>query len=648
MKSHYSDWAIFKRIALESRTRWPQLLAVLVLSLLSTPVAMLTPVPLKIVVDSVFGTHPLPGYLTSLWPQVSPSNLAAVLAPCLVVAAVLLTYLQGSGSWLLQTYVGEQIALDFRMKLFAHVQRLSLSYHDLQGSADSTFRIQYDAGSLQGIAIQGAIPLITAASRLACMFWITWRLDPSLAAVALGVAPVLLVITYAFRKRLRDRWAAERDLNSAANSLAQETIGSVRVVKAFGREEYENARFLAYSRRRTRELLRVAALQGGFDVLIGIVIGIGLAVTMYLGILHVRSGLLTLGDLTLVVAYVMQVLDPLKAISKNVADLQGGLASAERAFRLLDRVPDVLDSPQALALTRAKGEVSFENVAFSYDGSRMVLDGINVHVPAGARVGLRGVTGSGKSTLFNLLPRFYDVTEGRILLDGVDLRSYKVADLRNQFAIVPQEPVLFSRSIAENIGYGRTGATMDQIVAAAKLAHAHEFIISLKDGYDTIAGERGMQLSGGERQRIAIARAFLKDAPILILDEPTSALDVGTERIVMDALESLMRGRTTFMIAHRLSTLESCDIVLEMRNGCLTDVSSVEFTAKIPSIVNVWRSSPKQEPTRPRVLAGTKKQSDTTDFPPERTSNASRRRKEARSRPDGQARRRDAPSSYLR
>jgi ATP-binding cassette subfamily B protein len=221
----------------------------------------------------------------------------------------------------------------------------------------------------------------------------------------------------------------------------------------------------------------------------------------------------------------------------------------------------------------------FEDVAFSYDGSRTVLDGINLKIAAGSRVGIRGATGSGKSTLLNLLPRFYDVTKGRILLDGIDLRRYKLQDLRNQHAIVPQDSVLFSRSIAENIGYGRAGAGMDQIIAAAKLAHAHEFILSLSDGYDTIAGERGMQLSGGERQRIAIARAFLKDAPILILDEPTSALDIGTERIVIDALESLMQGRTTFMIAHRLSTLDGCDVLLEMHNGCLTDVTDVALIA---------------------------------------------------------------------
>jgi len=579
MKSHYSDWEILKRIALESRACWLQLAAVLALSLLSTPVAMLTPVPLKIVIDSVFGTRPLPRYLTAIWPNVNPSTLAAAFAPCLLVAVILLTYLQGSGNWLFQTYVGEKIALSFRAKLFAHVQRLSLGYHDLQGSADSTFRIQSDASALQTIAIQGLIPLLSAASRLGSMFWITWQLDAPLATVALGVAPVLLFVTYGFRNRLRQRWSAERELSSSANSLVQEVLTSVRIVKAFGREEHEHARFLACSTRRTKVLLGVAALQAGFDILVGVTIAAGLAITLYLGITHVRAGLLTLGDLTLVIAYVMQVLDPLKAISKNVADLQGGLASAERAFRLLDQAPDVAEHPNPLTLKRSRGELSFKDVAFSYDGHRMVLDRINFSVPPGTRVGVRGATGSGKSTLLNLLARFYDVTEGKILLDGIDLRRYNLEDLRNQYAIVPQDSVLFSRSIAENIAYGRIGASHEEIIAAAKLAQAHDFILSLPDGYDTIAGERGMKLSGGERQRIAVARAFLKDAPILILDEPTSALDIRTERDVMEALETLMHGRTTFMIAHRLSTLENCDMLLEIRNGRLADVSHVALIA---------------------------------------------------------------------
>jgi ATP-binding cassette subfamily B protein len=242
------------------------------------------------------------------------------------------------------------------------------------------------------------------------------------------------------------------------------------------------------------------------------------------------------------------------------------MASAERAFAILDEIPDVTERPHAKPIHRARGDVEFQNVSFSY-GKNPVFSGLDLDIPAGARVGIQGRTGSGKSTLMSLLTRLYDVTGGKILLDGIDLRDYKSADLRKQFAIVLQDSVLFSCSIAENIAYGRRGATEPQIVEAARLANAHEFIVNLPGGYDTLVGDRGMQLSGGERQRISLARAFLKDAPILILDEPTSAMDLHTESLVLEAFERLMHGRTTFMIAHRLSTLDLCDMRIELRDG---------------------------------------------------------------------------------
>jgi ATP-binding cassette subfamily B protein len=565
MQSRYSDWVLLKRMMRQGRPFWPHVTGIFLLSLLSTPVALLTPMPLKIVIDSVIGSRPLPGILHWLVPapvQQSPS-LLLLFAVGLLVAVTLLTYVQGSGSWLLQTYAGEGMVLDFRGRLFAHVQRLSLAYHDLKGTSDSTFRIQNDAPSVQFVTVNGIIPLIATFATLISMIYVTARLDWVLAIVALAVSPVMFVLTHVFRKRLRDRWSGVKELESSANSVVQEVLSSMRVVKAFGREEHEHARFLHRSARRMRELLRVSLLQGGFDLLIGATIGIGSAATLYIGVLHVRAGILTLGDLTLITAYIVQLYEPLKAVSKKLADLQGALSSAERAFLLLDQAPDVGERPHPKPIVRAKGAVRFEDVFFAYDGRHPVIEG-----PSGA----------GKSTLLSLLTRFYDVSCGRVLLDGVDLRDYKLADLRRQFAIVLQESVLFSTSIEENIAYGRPDATEEQIIQAAKLANAHEFIAKLTNGYDTVVGERGMQLSGGERQRISLARAFLKDAPILILDEPTSAMDGGTEALVFEALERLMEGRTTFMIAHRLSTLESCDVRLELRAGRLSRVQQVDET----------------------------------------------------------------------
>jgi ATP-binding cassette, subfamily B, bacterial len=283
----------------------------------------------------------------------------------------------------------------------------------------------------------------------------------------------------------------------------------------------------------------------------------------------VRSGQITLGELLVVMGYLTQLYDPLTTLSRQAGKVQSSLAGAERAFRLLDEPFEVPEPPGARGLTRARGDIQFRGVTFYYEPGRPALARISFEVQAGSKVGIAGTTGSGKSTLASLLLRLYDPADGQILLDGVDLRDYSVADLRNQFAIVLQDPVVFGTTIAENIAYARPDASRDEIIAAAQAANAHEFIASLPDGYDSIVGERGMTLSGGERQRISLARAFLKDAPILVLDEPTSSVDVRTEAAIMEAMERLMSGRTTFMIAHRLETLATCDVRIEIENGQL-------------------------------------------------------------------------------
>ena len=565
-----SDLTLYVRLLREARPHWPLVGALFLLSLLSTPIALLMPLPLKIAIDSVLGSGPFPASLQALLPAAILGSQTALLllATAAVLAIAVCDQLQKLGVSVLGTYAGEKLALDFRAKLFRHVQRLSLSYHDSKGAADSTYRIHWDAASIQWVAVYGVTPFLSAALTLAGMCYITATVDWRLALVALGVAPPVLYIMSVARGRLRTGWMNTKTLESHAVGVVQEALSGLRVVKAFGQEEREHARFVNSSGQSMRARIGVALGEGVFELLTGLTIAAGTAIVLFLGVRHVQAGVLSLGELVLVMSYLARLYLPFQELSKSINLLQSALASAERAFALLDEPPDVLEKPDARRLTRANGGISFRNVSFAYRaGDDFVLHDLSFDIEPGNRVGITGTTGAGKTTMVSLLMRFYDPTSGQILLDGIDLRDYSLADLRNQFSIVLQDPVLFSTSIAENIAYARSDASDDEVIAAAKAANAYEFIAGLPDGYRTVVGERGMRLSGGERQRIALARAFLKDAPILILDEPTSAVDMKTEAAIMDAMGRLMYGRTTLMIAHRLSTLSRFDLRLAMENG---------------------------------------------------------------------------------
>jgi ATP-binding cassette subfamily B protein len=565
----YNDLVLFRRLLRQVGPYWPHVCGVLLLGLLSTPIALLTPLPLKIAVDSVIGSHPLPGFLDALLPGAFVNSASAVLmlAVGLVLTIRLLQRVQEYTASLLRVYAGEKMVLSFRSRLFRHAQRLSLLYHDMKGTSDSAYRIQYSAASIQYIAINAIPSLATACVMLVAMIYVTFRIDWQLALVALTISPFLFLSAWIASRHLRPRWRKWNELNSSALSIAQEALAAIRVVKAFGQEERERDRFVHRSNESVRARIRLAFIQGGFSSFVGLTTAAGTAAVLFIGVRHVQSNLLTLGELLLVMSYLSQLYGPLNTLSQSGATLQASLAGAERALELLDETPDVVEKPNARPLSRASGAVAFRNVSFAYREDHPVLHHISFEVDPGTRVGISGQTGAGKSTLMNLLTRFYDPTTGQILLDSVDLRDYKLADLRNQFAIVLQEPVLLSTSIGENIAYARAGASREEIVEAAKAANAHEFIVGLPHGYETKVGERGMSLSGGERQRISLARAFLKDAPILILDEPTSSVDTKTEAVIMEAMERLMRGRTAFMIAHRLGTLANCDARLEIEEG---------------------------------------------------------------------------------
>jgi ATP-binding cassette subfamily B protein len=577
------DLSLFKRLLRQARPYWTLILGIFLVDILATPLALLVPIPLKIVVDSVLGDERLPDFVYAIFPAAEASNLVIlVLAVLLLILIAVLTGLQSLGSSLLRTYTGEKLLLDFRSRLFRHVQRLSLSYHDTKGTSDSTYRIQYDTYAVQYVAIDGLIPFLTASITLISMLYIIYRIDSRLALIALAISPILFVITRLYRRDLRQRSRQVKKLESAALSVIQEVLTSLRVVKAFGQEEREQERFLHQSGEGLQARMHYTLSSSLLGLLLGVTTAFGTAAVLFIGVSNVLAGLLTLGSLLLIMGYLAQLYDPLKTINEKISSLQSHLVSAERAFDLMDEPPDVIERPDAQPLKRAKGIVAFQNVSFAYQGEQLVLEDITFEVPPGMRVGIAGQTGAGKSTLVNLLTRFYDPTSGQILLDGVDLRDYKVADLREQFAIVLQEPVLFSTSIAENIAYARPGASLDEIVEAAMAANAHNFIQDLPEGYETQVGERGMRLSGGERQRIALARAFLKDAPILIMDEPTSSVDTRTEIGIVEAMDRLMKDRTTFMIAHRLTTLENCDVLLMIKDGILEYVEKdVSTTVKV-------------------------------------------------------------------
>jgi ATP-binding cassette subfamily B protein len=572
MSQRTGTFALSRRILRESRKFWPHIWLIFLVSLAATPLALLMPVPLKIVVDTVIGEQPLPSWLNWLLPssvQYTNETLMLIFAAGLMVAVALLMSLQGLAAWILQTYTGENIALAFRAKLFQHMQRLSITYHDRQGTADSLYRIQHDSSAIQYIITHSAIPFLSAIVMLIAMITTTALMAWDLALVALAVAPVLFLLSSISGRVLRERWHQIKELESSAMAVVQETLGALRVVKAFGKEEHEGSRFVHRSGQLIRNQVRMAGLEGGFDLGVALTIAVGTAAVLVLGVNRVRADSLTLGELLIIMGYLAALYAPLQTISKKVAEMQSWLASAERVFALLDARPAVEDRPNARPLGRALGAISYKNVGFAYEDAPAALTNISFEVPAGSRVGIYGATGAGKSTLVSLLFRFFDPVEGAVELDGVDLRDYKLADLRNQYGIMLQEPMLFSATIAENIGYARPTATQEEIIAAAKAANAHDFILRMPNGYDTVVGERGMMLSGGERQRISLARAFLRNAPLLVLDEPTSSIDMVTEAGIMEAMERLMRGRTVFIIAHRLQTLKDCDMWLRIEGGRL-------------------------------------------------------------------------------
>jgi ABC-type multidrug transport system fused ATPase/permease subunit len=548
----------------------------LTLVVLSSAVGLLTPWPLKIVIDSVLQDHPLPSFVAPLLEPFGDDRIA--LLAIAVMGGFAITLIINAMAVLdnyVSTRIQENVILDFRSDLFQHAQRLSLAYHDQRRTGKVIFAINSQGTSAAGI-LMAMPPLVHSVLMLVGMFWISFSIDPVLTLLSLSVVPFLYYALGYYMTHIQRRLGRVKNMEAESLSMIHEAMQMLRVVMAFGREAHEFRRFRDHGERTVNERVTVTVQQTAFSLVVNTANALGTALVLGVGGYFTLQGRLTAGQLLVIMSYITMVYKPIEQISKSIGTLQERIIGLRVAYALLDQEPEIRDLPGARDLVVTRGEVAFEDVSFSYRGRRDTLKHVSFRAGAGQVVAIVGPTGAGKTTLISLIPRFYEPSGGRILLDGSDIRHVTLASLRHQVSIVLQEPLLFAGSIADNIRYGRLDATDEEVIDAARAANAHDFIIALPKGYDTLLGERGVQVSGGERQRISVARAFLKNAPILILDEPTSSIDSKTEAVILDALDRLMVGRTTFMVAHRLSTIRQADLVLVLRRGELGEQGSHE------------------------------------------------------------------------
>jgi ATP-binding cassette subfamily B protein/subfamily B ATP-binding cassette protein MsbA len=446
-----------------------------------------------------------------------------------------------------------------------------LAYHSRQRVGDLMYRITADSFAVQTMIMNGVLPILSALILLTGMLIVLFPIDPLLAVLSLTVVPVLFALISVFNRKIVTVATQVRDLDARVYSLVQWTISAIKVVQAFAKEEEEHRRFVGASRESLRATLRLYNWQTLYSAAVNAVIAAGTALVIYAGACAVMSGTLSLGQLLVFVSYLAQLYVPINQITQSWSLIAGARVGAARVFEVLETEPDLKSGTRQFPAEGARGDIVWRNVGFRYRPETPVLTGIDVTVAAGSKIALVGATGAGKTTMLSLLPRFFDPSSGMVEIDGVNIREYSLKSLRNQIGMVLQPPLIFPLTAADNIAYGRPGAGRSEIERAARLARIHDTIAALPSGYDTDLGEAGATLSEGEKQRITIARALLRDAPILILDEPTSALDVATEALVIEAIERLMAGRTTFIIAHRLSTVRRCDRILVLRDGTIVE-----------------------------------------------------------------------------
>lgn len=547
------------------------ILALLVL-LVETATSLAQPWPLALTIDYVLtGNKELPEFIT-----VGDPVLLAGLAFLIILVLTATRTIAAIRRYLLQK-LGQQTVFDMRRALYAKVHELGLDYHGGRRTGDTITRVTSDVKEVRTLLVDSVVEVFSSIlilfGMLIIMFWLNWQLT----LLALVTVPFLFLAVSRYRQALIERMRVVRTKEGAITSVVQESITGIRAVKIFGREDDEMNRFQRESEDSLNASVDSSLIEAKFSTVLGVVGGIGTALVVYFGALQVISGALTVGDLTVFVAYLGLFLSPLWALTRQANQIGKSLVSGERIIELLEAEPSVKESPDAVPAPTFEGRVAFEDVHFAYeDEAGDVIRGVDFAVPAGSRVALVGVSGAGKTTITSLLARLYDPQRGRIIIDGYDTKDFTLKSLRDQVTFVPQEPLLFRASVAENIAYGKADASYSEVERAAGLAGADEFIREMPEGYETLLSERGESLSGGQRQRISIARAMLRESPVLILDEPQSGLDAEAAAAVEENWRALTGGRTTFVIAHELRLVRDVDRILVLDEGRIAESGTHE------------------------------------------------------------------------
>jgi ABC-type multidrug transport system fused ATPase/permease subunit len=555
------------------------LAAILGAMLLQMAMSVASPWPLKVVLDNVVGTHHLPARLAAfLHPFLAESNKMSIAAAA-AIATIVIALLGAVASYIGNYYttsVGQWVANDLRLRTYQHLQQLSLRYYSEHETGSLLSTITADVQTIQAFASSSTlgilVDLFTIVGMLFVMFWLNW--DFSLIVVA--ITPIMLLLISRFKKAVKKATREVRKQQSNIVQVVEQDLQSMRVIKAFGRQDLEQEELSEVSKATVEAALRARKVKALLSPLVTVTVSLCTAFVLWRSSALILAGKMTAGSLTVFLYYLANFFKPVQDLAKMTNSIAQTAVGVERVRAILDADDTIPQKPDALEPAPFRGDISFKDVGFAYSKESSVLSDVSFDIKAGQMVGIVGPTGSGKSTVVSLIPRFYDPTGGTIAIDGTDIREFTLSGLRNQIAYVLQETVLFRGTVAENIAYGRGGATRDEIVEAAKLANADEFIAKMPNGYDTMVGDRGDTLSGGQRQRIGIARALIRNNPILILDEPTAALDTESEQLVMEALERLMKGRTVITIAHRLSTIRKANVILVLKDGVVQEQGTHE------------------------------------------------------------------------